>query len=195
MRRFLIRLVQVFALAIIGTGFLADTSFAAMTDQQTCEALGGEWIVDTMSYGASLKNPKISCIYSSSNGGTTTISCYQGKCMSTECNRGGCSNSYSKGYKDPPHRPTKRDGTTIDTVTAGTCAQRGLCAGGIRSGAPTTSIAPLNGALNAFAPSRTTSAVSTGAALNTQAATGLGGIDTRAAIPSQLQDHLNRMRR
>ena len=29
MRRFLIRLVQVFALAIIGTGFLVDTSFAA----------------------------------------------------------------------------------------------------------------------------------------------------------------------
>src|SRR5262249_61751300 len=116
----------------------------------------------------------------------------------------------SLGYDEPPNPPKGKgkNGRTIETVTAGTCAQRygaGACAGG-RGVAPTLGApgngiavapsktapagAPLNGGLNA---SQTAPAASTGAALN--AATGLGGIDTRATIPSQLSDHLSRMRR
>jgi hypothetical protein len=185
MRRFLIRRVQVLALAIVGTGFLVDTSFAAMVDKQTCDALGGEWIVDTMSYGASIKNPKISCIYSSPSSGTVTISCYKGECMSSsDCRRGACTDIYSKGYKPPPRRP----GTT--TVSAGTTADRYG-----RSPGATTLGAPVNSGLNAVAPSHTAPAVSMGALSNTQAAIGLAGIDKPAGIPPQLSDRLNRMRR
>src|SRR5262245_36140478 len=118
MRRFLIRVVQVFALAIIGTSFLADTSFAAMVTEKECKDLGGEWIVDTLSYGASINNPKISCsYYSKLSDGPVTINCYQGKCMSVDCGGGTCKNFYSKGYKPPPNNndtpPGKgRKGTT-----------------------------------------------------------------------------------
>jgi hypothetical protein len=55
--------------------------------------------------------------------------------------------------------------------------------------------AALNSGLKAGAPSQTAPAASTGAALNTQAVTGLTGIDKSAALPSQLSDRLNRMRR
>src|SRR5262249_32912869 len=45
MRRFLTRLVQVFALAIIGTGFLVDTSFAEINAdaRPMCETTKGKW--------------------------------------------------------------------------------------------------------------------------------------------------------
>jgi len=120
----------------------------------------------------------------------------------------------SRPSGDPMDVPPKpKGGRTIDTVTAGTCADRGNC-GGRRApplGAPVNStlngVAPsktapasstgaaLNG-LKAGAPSQTAAAaVSTGAALNTQAATGLTGIDKSVATPSQLSDHLSRMRR
>jgi hypothetical protein len=207
MRRFLIRAVQVFALPIIGTGLLVDTSFAAMVDKATCDGLGGEWIVDTMSYGASINNPKITCIYHPSGGGTTYINCYNDRCRLDEYDKEGHHFiTYAPGYKNPPRRP----GTT--TMTAGTCADRGFC--GRRAptlGAPVIStlngVAPshtapasstgaaLSSGLKAGAPSQTAPTVSTGAALNTQGSTGLTGIDKSVAIPSQLSDHLSRMRR
>jgi hypothetical protein len=74
------------------------------------------------------------------------------------------------------------------TMTAGTAADRGL-----RSPGATTLGAPVNGGLNAVAPSHT--APATGAALNTQAAIGLVGIDKAATTPSLFSDRFNRTRR
>jgi hypothetical protein len=184
MRRFLIRLVQVFALAIIGTGFLVDTSFAEQSWQvakSLCDGVGGTFVVE--------RDGKYSCIYQQGPGtGSVVKNCTpDGDCTVSTCRRGTCIRMpYGDDAKKKPPKPTQRDGTTI--MTAGTAGDRGL-----RTPGATTSGAPLNGGLKAVAPSHT--AVSTGAALNTQAAIGLAGIDKPAAIPSQLSDRLNRMRR
>jgi hypothetical protein len=186
MRGFLIRLVQVFALAIIGTGFLVDTSFAEQSRQvakSLCDTAGGTFVVE--------HDGKYSCIYQQGAGtGSVVKNCTRdGECTVSTCRRGTCiTTPYGDDGKKKPPKPTQRDGTTI--MTAGTAADRGLRAPGA-----TTSGAPVNSALNAGAPSHTSPAVSTGAALNSQAAIGLAGIDKPAAIPSQLSDRLNRMRR
>jgi hypothetical protein len=188
MCRFLIRLVQVFALAMIGTSFLADTSFAKpLSPKQLCEIGGGTFVTE--------RNGKYSCImsddYNKTVGANTVRNCTAdgSRCSNSFCSGGRCWRVPVVPDKPKPGKPTKREDGTI-TMTAGTAADRGL-----RTPGATTSGAALNGGLNAVAPSRTAPAVSTGAALNTQAVTGLAGIDKPAAIPSQLSDRLNRMRR
>jgi hypothetical protein len=188
MRRFLIQLVQVFALVIIGTGFLVDSSFAETAQEvrakvsQACATMGGTFVTE--------RNGNYSCIYSGWTGNVARNCTRAGICSFNECSGGRCTRSpWVDAKTGKPAKPTKRDdGTT--TMTAGTTADRGL-----RTPGATTSGAPVNSGLKAVAPSHTAPVVSTGAALNTQAATGLAGIDKPAAIPSQLSDRLNRMRR
>src|SRR5262249_26462006 len=186
------------ALAIVGTGFLVDTSFAEINAdaRQMCETTNGKWDYNT--------NTKSWYCILGPNGwtGNSIITCRDGEkvCTMINCKGRNCLIG-SLGYDEPPNPPKGKgkNGRTIETVTAGTCADRGTC--GRRAptlGAPVNGIAvapagaPLNGGLNA---SQTAPTAATGAALNTQAATGLTGIDKSVAIPSQLSDHLSRKQR
>src|SRR5215467_1606204 len=92
MRRFLIRLVRVFALAIVGTGFLMDTSFAEtarQADQQMCVTAGGDFF--DLGDG---KDGKIAyfCILPTDpiNGQVKEVDCYgNGDCTLTICTGNG----------------------------------------------------------------------------------------------------------
>jgi hypothetical protein len=190
MRRFLIRLVQVFALAIMGTGFLVDTSCAETKQQQEqfCSQIGGQWLPETNGSG------NYTCIYTGWGGSTNYLNCTkEDKCTLTSCDRGEGCVKYTSKYHPKPGKPgsTKRDGTTV-IMTAGTTADRNgrtRCATTLGAAG-----AALNGGLKAVAPSHTAPAVSTGALSNTQAVTGLAGIDKSAATPSLFSDRFNRRR-
>lgn len=122
-RMFLIRAVQVFALAMIGTSFIADTSHARQSKQDLqyfCSGIGGEFVDDE-------RTGKYSCIWSPHDGGSTNVtSCRpDGTCFLSECGRGGCVHYYEKDYsgkKVKPPKPSRRDGI----ATAGTTDDRGL---------------------------------------------------------------------
>jgi hypothetical protein len=187
MRRFLIRAAQAFTLAIIGTGFIADTSHAKPTreDQKKfCDAIGGQFFQEWNPKTNSFVGGKYSCTYTPpaiTGGGTNFLNCT----ANDRCSLRVC----PKGERCYTISPPKDAGKKPTTVSAGTIADRYG-----RTPAAPTSGAALTGGLNAVAPSQTAPAVSTGAALKTQAVTGLTGIDKPAAIPSQLSDRLNRMR-
>src|SRR5262249_30842473 len=157
------------ALAIIGTGFLVDTSFAETARQATqrlCDSLGGTFIVEN--------NGNYSCTLPDTDASKTLLCTRKGDCSWSICEGGrGCITRPVSTVGEKKPRSTR-----IDTVPPGTCADRGTC--GRRAptlGAPVNGIAvapsktapagaPVNSVLNAAAPSPTAPAASTGAALN-----------------------------
>src|SRR5262245_39774099 len=131
MRRFLIRIVQVFALAIIGTGLLVDTSFAATNleiAQALCSAAGGTPGEDAGRWTCTF--PTVQEIGGRS-AGYSVITCKNAdNCTLSTCggqsHRHGCiSGPFGDKTKGKPSQPSKREGTT--TISAGTCADRGIC--------------------------------------------------------------------
>jgi len=123
MRTFLIRVVQVAALAMIGACFIAATSHARTSKQQLaafCSQVGGEFIDDE-------RAGTYSCLWNPpGDGNNSGVSCRQdGTCYQSVCGRGGCAHVYDKDYsgkKANGPKPSKRDGIE----TAGTADDRGL---------------------------------------------------------------------
>src|SRR5262245_18526443 len=154
MRRFLIRVVQVFALAIIGTGLLVDTSFALSKEgfQDYCEnTLGG--VFGEYKYGLhkgdvycvlpTTDNKVIRC--SSRDEGGPISSCSQRVCpRGRACERTPYDISQIRDGDTPKGKGRK--GTTTMT---GPILDRSR-----NPGAPTLG-APVNGTLNGGAPSKT----------------------------------------
>lgn len=118
MRLFLIRVLQVVALAMIGTSFIADTSHARTSKQQLaafCSQVGGEFVDD-------VRTGTYSCLWTGYGEGNTpsssAVSCRpDGTCFQSVCGRGGCAHVYDKDYSGKKVKgptPSKRDDVVVD---------------------------------------------------------------------------------